>query len=54
MKEVLDSQWNGIYRGLEYTGGVNEKLNESSKPVEMWTDNPQEYFIVSSNLPDVE
>ena len=33
-KEVLDSQQNGIYRGLEYTEGVNEKLNEFSKPVE--------------------
>ena len=53
-KEVSDSQWNRIYGGLEYTEGVNEKLNEFSKPVETWTDNPQEYFIASSDPPDVE
>ena len=42
--EVSNSQWNRIYRGFEYTVGV--KLNELSKPVEMWTDSPQAYFIV--------
>jgi len=34
---------------LEFSEGVREKLDECSKPVETWTDDPNEYFIVGSD-----
>ena len=53
-KGLSHSQWTGIFGGLEYTQGLQEKLNEFSKPVENWTDNPEDYFIVLSDPPDTE
>ena len=53
-KGLSSSQWIGIFSGLEYTEGIQEKLNEFSKPVEKWMDNPEECFIVLLDLPDVE
>jgi hypothetical protein len=35
--------------GLGYSGEVQDKLNEFSKPVEHWTDNPDQYFIIRSD-----
>ncbi|KAF9641975.1 hypothetical protein BDM02DRAFT_3133425 [Thelephora ganbajun] len=49
MKELSTSQWNTFYTGLGYTEGVHEKLNEFSRPVKRWTDDPDEYFIVGSD-----
>ena len=53
-KELSNSQWNSIYGGLEVTEDVHKRLNEFSRPVEQWTDNPEEYFIVGSDPPDTE
>lgn len=53
-KDLSESQWNGIYGGLEVTQDIHEKLDKYSKPVEQWTDNPEEYFIVASDPPDAE
>ena len=53
-KGLSHSQWTRIFGGLEYTQGLQEKLNEFSKPVENWMDNLEDYFIVSSNPPDTE
>ena len=39
VKGLSHSQWTRIFGGLEYTQGLQEKLNEFSKPVENWTDN---------------
>ena len=47
--ELPDSRWDGLYSALAYTEGVHEKMNEFSKPVEHWTDDPDEYFIVGSD-----
>jgi len=53
-KELSDSRWDGIYVGLAHTEDVHEKLREFSKPVEQWTDNPNEYFIVGSDPTEAE
>ena len=53
-KGLFHSQWTRIFGGLEYTQGLQEKLNKFSKPVENWTDNPEDYFIVLSDPPDTE
>lgn len=53
-KELSASQWDGLFGGLEYTKDVHEKLDEFSRPVENWTDNPDEYSIVASDPPDLE
>ena len=52
-KELTASQWNSFYAGLEYSGNIHEKMDEFSKPVEHWTDNPDEYFLVESD-PEAE
>ena len=48
-KELSDSRWDGFYSALAYTEGVHEKMSEFSKPVEHWTNDPDEYFIVGSD-----
>ena len=48
-RDMTDSQWNKFYAGLGYTEAIKEKLKECSKPVQHWTDNPDEYFIVGSD-----
>ena len=53
-KELSDSRWDGIYAGLAYTEEIHKKLRECSKPVEQWTDDPNEYFIVGSDPVDAE
>ena len=53
-KELSDSRWDGIYAALAHTEDVHEKLKEFSKPVEQWTDDPDEYFIAGSDPTDVE
>ena len=47
--ELSNSRWEGFYAGLAFSEGVREKLSECSKPVETWTDDPNEYFIVGSD-----
>ena len=46
--DMTDSQWERFYAGLGYTEAINEKLKECSRPVQHWTDDPNEYFIVGS------
>jgi len=53
-KEISDSRWDSFYAALAYTEGVHEKMSEFSRPVEHWTDNPDEYFIVGSDPVDAE
>ena len=53
-KGLSSWQWTRICGGLEYTEGIQEKFNEFSKPVGKLRDNPEEYFIISSDLPDVK
>ena len=47
--ELTNSRWGGFYAGLAFSQDVQEKLSECSKPVETWTDDPNEYFIVGSD-----
>jgi hypothetical protein len=53
-KALSDSQWNSFYGGLSYTEGYHEKQSEFSRPVEHWTDNPDEYFIMGSDPANTE
>ena len=53
-RELSDSQWNSLYESLEITEGINKKMSEFSKPVECWTDNPDDYHIVASDPPEAE
>ena len=46
--DMTNSQWNRFYAGLGYTEVIKEKLKECSKPVQYWTDNQDEYFIIGS------
>ena len=52
--QLSPSQWNSFYGGLKYTEGVQEKLKEFSRPVEHWTDDPEEYFVVGSDPAEAE
>jgi len=53
-KQLSASQWDSFYAALGYTEGVQEKLKEFSRPVEHWTDDPEEYFIVGSDPAEAE
>ena len=53
-KALSTSQWNTIFAGLEYSKGVEEKLKQCSRPVEHWTDDPEQYFIMESDPVDGE
>ena len=53
-KELSSSQWDSFYAALGYSEGVQDKLGEFSKPVEHWTDNPDECFIVGSDPAEME
>ena len=53
-KEISDSRWESFYMALAHTEEVHEKMSEFSKPVEHWTDNPDEYYIVGSDPVDAE
>ena len=48
-KDMNTLQWNSFYAGLGYAGEIQQKMKECSRPVEHWTDNPDEYFIVGSD-----
>ena len=48
-KQLSDLQWNRIYAALEYSEGFQERLRAFSRPVEHWTDDPEEYFIMGSD-----
>lgn len=53
-KQLSNSQWNSFYAGMAYTEGIHEKFKEFRQPVEHWTDDPDEYFIVGSDPPEIE
>jgi len=48
-KLLSTSQWDNFYQALGCTEEVQEKLTEFGRPVEHWTDDPEEYFIVGSD-----
>ena len=48
-----DSRWDSFYAALAYTEDIHEKLSEF-RPVEHWTDNPDEYFIMGSDPVEAE
>jgi len=53
-KEMSASQWNNLYAAIRFAGGVQDKLEEFSKPVQHWTDDPDEYFIMGSDPAEAE
>ena len=46
---LSSSKWDGFNGALAHTQGLRDKLKECSKPVERWTDDPEEYFIMASD-----
>jgi hypothetical protein len=53
-KELSSSKWNGFNGALANAKGIQEKLKECSRPVERWTNDPEEYFIVGSDPAEPE
>lgn len=49
IKELSNSRWENFYAALAFSEDVQEKMSECSKPVETWTDDPNEYFIFGSD-----
>ena len=49
VKNLSDSQWNKFSEALRFAEGMEERIKEISRPVEHWTDDPEEYFIVGSD-----
>ena len=54
VKELSSSRWNGFNGALANAKNIQDKLKECSKPVERWSNNPEEYFIVGSNPAEPE
>ena len=49
VKELSDSKWRGFNGALASCKSVQDQLKEYSRPVERWTDDPEEYFIMGSD-----
>ena len=49
VKDLSKSSWTNFYLALSFAGDMQEKLKEFSHPVEHWTDDPDEYFIMESD-----
>ena len=49
-KNMSATQWAQFYSMLHVHKKIEDGLKEFSKPAEPWTNNPDEYFIVGSNL----
>lgn len=47
--KLSEKQWTGIYGGLEAADDMQERMKTYGRPVRNWTDNPDEYEIVSSD-----
>ena len=46
---LSNSKWDGFNGALAHAQGLQNKLKECSKPVERWTDDPEEYYIMASD-----
>jgi hypothetical protein len=51
-QEMSAPQWGKLYGMLRVNEEMLEELKEHSKPIEHWTDDPEEYFIVGSDPTD--
>jgi len=51
-KDMNAAQWARFYGMLRVHEDIKNRLDESNKPAEPWTDDPGEYFIVGSDPPD--
>ena len=47
-KDMNAAQWEGFYGMLRVHEGIQEKMEESIKPAEHWSNDPDEYFILGS------
>jgi hypothetical protein len=43
------AQWARFYDTLRVHEKIEDKLKEFKKPVEQWTNDPEEYFITGSD-----
>ena len=48
-KGLSSLKWDGFNGALASAQGVQDKLKECSQPVERWTNDPDEYFIITSD-----
>ena len=48
-KGLSNSKWDGFNGALASAQDIQRKLKECSKPVERWTSDPEEYFIIASD-----
>ena len=48
VKELSASKWRGFNGALATSQSIQEQLNEY-RPVEHWTDDPEQYFIMGSD-----
>ena len=47
--DMTAAQWAGFYGKLRVHEGIQDSLEEDSKPAGQWTDDPDQYFIVGSD-----
>ena len=48
VNELSASKWSGFNRALETSQSIQDQLDEY-RPVERWTDDPEQYFIMGSD-----
>ena len=47
--DMTPSQWDNFYAGLGYAEQISDKLKECSRPVQNWTDDPDQYRLIGSD-----
>jgi hypothetical protein len=52
--DLSDLQWKVIYEAMHSAEVTQERISRLSRPVENWTDNPDNYHVVASDPPDTE
>ena len=51
-KDMTSAQWVVFYCMLRVHEDIQEQMEEFSKPAKRWTNDPDEYFIMGSDLPE--
>ena len=49
---MTSAQWVVFYCMLRVHEDIQEQMEEFSKPAKRWTNDPDEYFIMGSDLPE--
>ena len=51
-KDMTPAQWGHFYGMLRVSESIQDDLKEFNKPIEQWTNDPDEYFITGSDPAD--